>query len=346
MTMLQRTLVVLLTVVLSLVTCKSSLAPLLLGSSISYLPEERVDKHNTHSIRHRSTSSLQCSGDINITSQADVDSGPIASCTSISGDLIFDNASGNITFPVGTDSQLETIDGSIYCRNNTSLENLNLYGITSISGSIVVQHAASLVSIAAQGLEYVQAIELTNVPQFLAFEFSLVTWMESIEIGQSPMTGENLKEGLARLQSVGTLYIHNCLNIDLALQALHNITEHLVVEDNGPDTDVVLPIQWANNVTLRNINGLTLDHLVAVNGSMEISNNHNLTSAEIGSLESIGASLYIENNPSLTIVAINSLRSIGGSFVETNNSVLENPGVFPSLQNVGLMELAGPFSSL
>jgi len=306
-----------------------------------------VNDRTTPSIGQRSTSSSSCSGEIYITSQADVDSGPIASCNAFTGDLIFDNASGNITFPVGTDTQLVSVDGSIYCRNNTGLENLKLYGVTSISGSVIVQNAASLLSLLAEQLTYVQAIEATNVPQLLALAFPLVSWMASVEIGGSSVTGENMREGLGGLQSAGTLYIHDCLNLlSITLLALKNITEYFRAEDNGPDMDIHLGILWANNIILRNIQGVTLDGIVAVNGSMEISDSLNLTEIEFIDLRSVGASIYIENNPNLNVIAFNRLTSIGGSLIETNNSVLKSPGNFYSLQNVASMELAGPFPSL
>lgn len=110
--------------------------------------------------------------------------------------------------------------------------------------------------------------------------------------------------------------------------------------------EINLGILWANNIILRNIRSITLDGMVEVNGSMEISDSLNLSEIELGDLRSVGASIYIENNPNLNAIAFPSLTSIGGSFIETNNSVLKYPGNFYNLQNVASMELAGPFPSL
>jgi hypothetical protein len=238
------------------------------------------------SVGQRSTSSSACSGEISITSQADVDSGPIASCISIVGDLIFDNASGNVTFPIERYTQLLSVDGSIYCRNNTGLEKLELYGVTSISGSVVVQNAASLLILIAEQLRYVQGIEITSVPQLIGIAFPEVSWMESFEIGGSPMSGFNLAEGLKGLTSAGSFYIHDCLSLlGIGLLSLQNITDYFRVEENGPDMGVALGIQWANNIMLRNIQDIYLDHMVAVNGSMEISDSYNLTQTSINTLK-------------------------------------------------------------
>ena len=299
------------------------------------------------SVGQRSTSSSACSGEISITSQADVDSGPIASCTSIAGDLIFDNASGNITFPSGRHTQLLSVDGSIYCRNNTGLEKLELYGVTSISGSVVVQNAASLVNLIAHQLRYVQSIEIMSVPQLIGVAFPEVGWIESFEIGGSPISGFNLAGGLGGLTSAGSFYIHDCLSLlGIGLLSLQNITEYFRVEDNGPDMEVALGIQWANNLMLRNIQDIYLDHMVAVNGSMEISDSYNLTQISINTLKFVGANIYIENNPNLKFVGLQFLTSIGGSFIETNNSALTSPGSFNDLQNIASIELEGPFPSL
>jgi hypothetical protein len=64
-------------------------------------------------------------------------------------------------------------------------------------GLVVVQNAASLVSLVAEQLRDLQGIEVVNVPQLLFLEFPILGWMGSIEIGGSPMTGDNL------LQRVG-----------------------------------------------------------------------------------------------------------------------------------------------
>jgi hypothetical protein len=319
------------------------------------VPDSRIAKDDIHerdspSTRQRRQSSSSCSGNITIISQSDVDNSPIASCTSFAGDIILDEARGNISFLTDAPIGLTALDGSIYCRNNAALQNLNLYPLTSISGSIVVDNAGTLFSLSGDQLDYVQAVQITAVPEFRFLYIPGVKWLESLEIGGSPMTPENLadSEGL-RLESVGSLYIHDCFNnFSLDVLPLQNITESLIFEDNGPNSGINLDILWANNITLRNVQGFSFEKMVAVNNSFEISNSDNLTTIAFESLHFIGGSFYIQNNPNVEYIGINSLKTIGESFVMTDNPALKVPafGISNALQNVASMDFVGPFISL
>ena len=310
-------------------------------------------------IRQRATPS-SCSGEIIVNSQADADTGPISSCTEIDGDLIFDNAVGNITFPIiDHGGQLTTIYGSVYCRNNTALEGLELYGVVNIEGSIIVQNAASLVYVTAEQLETVQSVTVTDAPSFLFLELSPgPVYLESLELGGSPITGENFGAGLARLESVGDLYIHDCPNMSIPLyQPLQNITNSLVVENNGLDFVIYSNLLWVYNMTMRNVQSFQLNSLVAVNNSLEISSCVGLTGVDFESLKSIGGDFYVANNPSLTYLDVPSATSIGGDWLGTPAPTTggtitsqNNPSLrgfnFGSLRGSGGFYLDGPWPSL
>jgi hypothetical protein len=310
-------------------------------------------------IRRRATPS-SCSGEIIINSQADADTGPISSCTEIDGDLIFDNAVGNITFPIiDHGGQLTTIYGSVYCRNNTALEGLELYGVVNIEGSIIVQNAASLVYVVAEQLDAVQSVTVTDVPSLLFLELTPgPVYLESLELGGSPMIGENFWAGLARLESVGGLYIHDCPNMSIPRdQPLQNVTNSLVVENNGLDFGIYSNILWIYNMTMRNVQSFELNKLVAVNNSLEISSCDGLTTIDFESLKSIGGDFYVANNPSLTGLGVPSATSIGGDWLGTPAPTTgggitsqNNPSLrgfnFASLRGSGGFYLDGPWPSL
>jgi hypothetical protein len=109
--------------------------------------------------------------------------------------------------------------------------------VVNIEGSIIVQNAASLVYVAAEQLKTVQSVTVTDVPSFLFLELSPgPVYLESLKLRGSPMAGENFGAGLARLESVGDLYIHDCPNMSIPLdQPLQSITNSLVIENNGLD---------------------------------------------------------------------------------------------------------------
>lgn len=261
-----------------------------------------------------------------------------------------DDASGNISFPVAI-NPLASVDGSVYCRNNSGLQSLDLYGITTITGSLGVQNAQTLVYLLAEQLEHVQSVELTSVPQLRGLDISAATLIPSIEIGGSgPIAWGTagvgqVGTGFDSLESVGTLYIHDCYNISIGPTRLQNVTEWLHVEDSTWDLGFTLDIAWANNITLRNVQNVNLDFMVAVNESFEISDSP-LTGIGLESLRFIGGSLYVQNNPDIEAVTINGVGTIGESLIITNNSLLKAPAVGASLQSVGSMDLSGAFVSM
>lgn len=273
-------------------------------------------------------------------------------CTSWAGDIILDDASRNISFPVAV-NPLGYVDGSIFCRNNTGLQSLELYRITTITGSLTIQTAFTLEYLIAEQLEFVQAIELTDVPQLRGLDISVSTWIPSIEIGGSgPIAWGNagvgqVGPGFTGLESVGTLYIPDCYNISVGPTGLKNITEWLRVEDYTWDLGFNLDILWANNITMRNVQSFGFQFMVAVNNSFEISDS-NFTAGGFGfeALRFIGGSLYVQNNPGLEAVTINGVNAIGESLIITDNPQLTAPAIGASLQNVASMELSGPFTDM
>jgi hypothetical protein len=295
----------------------------------------------------KSASSSSCGGEIIVVSQADANTGPISSCTEIHGDIILDNAVGNISFPVQVPgAQLTSIYGSVYCRNNTALEGLELYGLTYIEDSITVQNAASLVYVAAEQLESVESVTVTNVPSLQTLDLPILAYMQSLEIGDSPMSADNFGEGFFRLESVGDLYIHDCPNMSIPLVTpLQNITNSLVVENNGLDFEIYSDLLWVYNMTLRNVRNFQLNSLVAINISLEISSCGGLTDIDFPSLKSMRGDFYVENNPNLTLLSVPSATNFG-SFTSQNNPGLQGFN-FESLRDTtGGIYLDGPWRSL
>jgi hypothetical protein len=182
--------------------------------------------------------------------------------------------------------------------------------------------------------------------------------MQSIEIGGSPITTENFARGWAGVESVGDLYIHDCPNMSIPLYApLQNITNSLVVENNGLNFGFSSNVLWIYNMTLRNVQSFGLNKLVAVNNSLEISNCDGLTDVDFESLKLIGGDLYVANNPDLTFISMSAATSIGGDWLgtpaPTTGGIItsqNNPSMrgvnFGSLRGSGGFYLDGPWPSL
>ena len=131
------------------------------------------------------------------------------------------------------------------------------------------------------------------------------------------MTAENFDDdnGL-RLETVGSFYIHDFINFSLGISfPLQNVTESFRFENNGPNSGIDINLLWANNITLQNIQTVSLGKMVTVNNSFEISNSETLSTIELQQLKFIGNSLYIQNNSNLANIELNSLKTIGESLV-------------------------------
>jgi len=224
---------------------------------------------------HKRQNSSACSGNITILDQAGLATSQIASCTSFTGDIILDHASGNISFLTEAKEGLTFLDGSVYCRNNAGSQQLSLFGLITITGSVVVDNVENLVQIEGEALVNVQAIRVTNAPKILFISFAALNQLKVLEIGGMPMTYEDtISSGLA-MASIGALYIHDNFNLTIGVLSflrLRNITNSFIFENNGPDSQIVMNLLWANNITLRNVQSIDFQRMIAVNNSFEISN--------------------------------------------------------------------------
>jgi len=256
--------------------------------------------------RRQGADSSPCWGDFNIVSQADIDNGILAHCTILHGDIILDNATGNVSLSFGGGELGLAVNGSVYCRNNSELNGLDTYAVYNVSGTFAVQNATSL--------------------HYLETDFD----------------------------AAGAFEVQNCPNLNDASFFVTTITESLVIEGNSsPGLDVLTTIGRVNNITIRNVAGLSMPGLREVYDSFEISYCDNLISVNIQSLQFVGGSFYIQNNPTLQLLQLDEIQTIGNSLEITNNSMFifnqttfDTPEVQSSLQNVATMQLSGPFRSL
>ncbi|PMD32393.1 hypothetical protein L207DRAFT_590683 [Hyaloscypha variabilis F] len=309
--------------------------------------ESDVDEQDSFLFEHKRQSSSACSGNITILHQAGLATSQIASCTSFTGDIILDHASGNISFLTEAEEGLTFLDGSVYCRNNAGLQQLSLFGLITITGSVVVDNVENLVLMEGEALVNVQSIRVTDAPKMLFVSFAALNQLEFLEIGGTPMTYEDtISSGLA-MASIGSLYIHDNFNLTIGVLSflrLRNITNSFIFENNGPNSQIVMNLLWASNITLRNVQSIDFQRMIAVNNSFEISNSENLTDIGSDVLGFIGGS-FVQNNPNLQRVGLAGLKSTGGSLVITENPSLQFLAA-GSLQTVTSMDLAGPFQSL
>ncbi len=269
--------------------------------------------------------------DYTITTQADIDT--ITNCSIVRGDLTFDSASGSIYLPYPTE-----IGGNVYVRNNSQLQSL-VIDAQFLGGDLVVQNATALTTLLTMSLNTIGVVVLQNVPL-------LNSWGEPNSTVLHQLAVENTQLVVLSLLSVETMdevRISNNQNLtDIHIPELKNVTNYFMVEMNAPYASVrLVELQWAANISWRDIGDAEIPKLDKVNGSLEISDG-SIDAVYLPKLAS-ASELYLQNNENLSYIGAPELNSMSGGITIVNNSKLANPGNFTSLETVYDITLSGNF---
>jgi hypothetical protein len=272
--------------------------------------------------------------DYTITTQADIDA--ITNCSLVRGDLTLDSASGSIYLPYPTD-----VGGNVYIRNNSHLQSL-IFDVQSIGGSLVVQNASALTTLLTLSLHSIQEVVLQNAPL-------LSSWGEPNAVVLYTMTIEGTLLPLIELEHVETMdeaRISNNPNLtSIDLPALKNITNYLFVQENNPEISIMLDeLQWANNISSRDVGKIDLPKIYKINNTLEISDSL-VDTIELPKLAYAGGGLYFLNNKNLSYIGAPDLNSVGGATITIlNNLKLASPGNFSALGKASGIILSGDFT--
>nr|OQO15774.1 hypothetical protein B0A51_16742 [Rachicladosporium sp. CCFEE 5018] len=128
---------------------------------------------------------------------------------------------------------------------------------------------------------------------------------------------------------------------------LGNISNALAIEANGRNIAVTFPnLEWAFNITLRNVSEISMPSLAAVNGSLGFYSNF-FESVNAPNLTTVGQSLSFVSNQKLNNASFPQLTSVGGGLQIANNTNIEKIDGFPKLQTVGgALDFYGNFSDV
>jgi len=248
-------------------------------------------------------------GDINLTSQAQVDAFPATyDCSDITGTL---SISGPDITNVDSLASLRSISSTLTINYNPKLTNLNgLRGITSISGLVIRSNPV------LTNLNGLQGITSSN------------TGLEIVDNGNLA----NL-DGLSGLSYVGWIFLtsnNGLTNID-GLSSVRIVSGVVTLRFNnqlanlrgfmGVTSMPGLEINGNNNLT--DLTGLA--GLDSINGDVSIIANTSLTAVKgLSSLKKV-KSMTISSNPVLAnLEGLSSLQTINGSLAITGNPLLAN----------------------
>lgn len=266
------------------------------------------------------SSYAQCTGNIRIRRQADIDAFPKRGCTTINGTLWIEGASSGDIINLDSLYGITEIVGHMNLYGNPLLTNIDgLRNLKSVSGAISIVDNARLVSLdGLSGLESCRQFQITGG---VLTDISGVSGLRSCSgfSVSSTMELTNL-DGIQDLERLDVLQlIYNQKLSDLsALSEPRLVTDRLFIEGNPMMTSLA----GLENIVLPDTAELTV--------SMS-----NLTSLEgLNSYEAL-AFVDLHENPQMTdISALSSLKTIGRLNLR-DMPVLADLGVFTNLRSVG-----------
>lgn len=287
-----------------------------------------------------STSSVpsSCSIKSGATASAQADLDKYAGCSTIVGDLVLtgDMASAAL-------AGVQEIDGSLTVKNATSLTQFSADSLQKISDTLTLQELTVLNTASFGSLAEVDTIQFVTLPAVS----SIITKLTSAK--QITITDTALESiaGFEELDEVEVFNVNNNKGLATIKSKLKHVTNALEVTFNGQSADISFDdLEWANNITLRDVSSASFASLSSVNESLGFINN-SISSIDLSTLQKIGGSLSIVSNDELTSLNFDNLTSVGGGFVIANNSKLAKIDTFGDLTTIGgAMVVTGKFGDL
>lgn len=279
-----------------------------------------------------------CSGTTTISTQAEATG--LASCSQFNGDIwIASNTNEDIDL-----SGIQRIDGSLLARKVQKMTSLSADTLSTISDTFGLDTISSLTSLSFPALVAVDSILWSGLPSLQGLSFTQQVQKASTLSIQN--TNLATLEGID-LQMIDFLQIANNPFLDEVNMQLGNVTEALSMAANGRNIKVSFPnLEWARNMTFRNVSSLDIPSLAVVNKSAGFYSNF-FDSISAPNLTAVGGSLAFVSNGALTNISFPELKALNGGLQIANNTKLGTVDGFPRLSKVfGDVDLFGVFKSV
>ncbi|KAH3682398.1 hypothetical protein WICPIJ_006636 [Wickerhamomyces pijperi] len=260
------------------------------------------------------------------TAQADLDK--YASCEALVGDLTIEGDGLAVAYLNG----VKAIYGSLTIFNATQLTSFTANSLGSISEEFKLNALTILTTLALPALSAVGSINFVTLPALDSIQLNTgITKIDSLVISDTAL--ETL-DGFD-VTHLDTFNVNNNKNLNSIDSSLEFVNVALEVSFNAKTVEVSFDqLQWANNMTFRDISSASFAKLQAVNASLGFINT-SLSQIEIPTLTTVGGSLAIVSNEDLEDLELANLTSIAGGFEIANNTELSNIDGFNSLETVG-----------
>jgi len=268
------------------------------------------------------------------------DASALASCTTFSGSIAI--ATGTVD-NIALDG-VQEITGSLSADNVTMMTTLSGADLEKIGDSFALNGVQVLSTLNFPRLTNVDTIDWQALPNLQGLSFTTGVQMASSVSIQN--TGLASLDGI-NLQVVDSMIIENNPFLEDLEMQLGNISTALSIGANGQNVSAIFPnLEWAFNMTFRNVSNISLPSLAAVNGSLGFYSNF-MDSVACPNLTNIGGSLSFISNADLTNITMPELKQVQGALNIQNNTALEEITGFGSLTTVtGAVDFYGNFSDV
>lgn len=280
-----------------------------------------------------------CSVAATTTIQNQGDASALAACSTFSGSIAI--ATGT-TDSIALDG-IQTITGDLYADNVTQMTSLSGSSLAQIGQSFTLTSLTILANLNFPRLEFVNQIDWEALPALQGLSFSTgIQQASSVSIQNTQL---NTLDGI-NLQTVDTMIITNNNYLNEINMQLGNVTQALTLEANGRNVSATFPnMEWAYNITFRNVSTVSTPSLASVNGSYGLFANF-FNDLAAPNLTTVGGSLSLISNMDMTNLSFPELKTVGGGLDVANNTDLKDIN-FPALTTVGgALDFYGNFSSV
>ncbi|KAK3673731.1 cell wall protein Ecm33 [Recurvomyces mirabilis] len=283
-------------------------------------------------------SSCSVSGTTTIQSQGDATA--LAACQTFTGSIAIASTAVN---QIALDG-IQRISGSLIANNVTQVTALSGSSLTQIDDSFMLNGLTILTSLNFPRLEAVDTIDWEALPALQGLSFTTgVQQASQVSIQNTQLQSLS---GI-NLQIVQQMTIANNPYLNEINMQLGNISQSLILEANGRNVSATFPnLEWAFNMTFRNVSQVSIPSLASINGSMGFYANF-FSSLAAPNLTSIGQTLSFVSNEALTNLSFPELTTVGGGLQVANNTDLQTINGFSALKTVGgALDFNGNFTEV
>lgn len=268
------------------------------------------------------------------------DASALASCRTFSGSIAI--ATGT-TDNIAIDG-VQEITGSLSATNVTQMTQLSADSLETIGETFMLNDLTILSTLNFPRLTSVDTIDWEALPALQGLSFT--TAVQQAKTLSIQNTQLNSLDGI-NLQTVDSVMIANNNYLEEISMQLGNISTALNIEANGRNVTAEFPnLEWAFNMTFRNVSSVSIPSLASLNGSLGFYSNF-MSGVNAPNLTTVGGSLSFVSNEDLTNVTMPQLKTVSGGLQLANNTELDHISGFPALQTVGgALDFYGNFSDV